>query len=48
MLKSHPLFRLGFVLYLLVLHLWALFLLVLHTHGMEVIDSPQEHIANHT
>lgn len=34
-LKHYPLARLGFVLYLLVLHLWVLFILALHTHSLD-------------
>eukprot|EP01042_Synura_sphagnicola_P001363 gene1363-1550_t len=34
-LRNYPLMRLGFVGYLLCLHLWALFILVLHTHALE-------------
>lgn len=45
-LRSYPLVRLGFVFYLLLLHLWALFILVLHTHGLDLPDSPQEQIGN--
>jgi len=39
-LRSYPLARLGFVFYLLVLHLWALFILVLHTHSLDLDSQP--------
>eukprot|EP01039_Chlorochromonas_danica_P004354 gene4354-4775_t len=45
-LRNYPLVRLGFVLYLLILHLWVLFILVLHTHSLDVVDSPQDYINN--
>ena len=38
-LRSQPLVRLGFVLYLLVLHLWVLVVLGWHTHNLE-LDEP--------
>jgi hypothetical protein len=38
-LRTHPAARLAFVFYLLVLHLWALAVLALHTHSLEDEDS---------
>ena len=35
LLRSYPLFRMGFVLYLLVLHLWVLFIIGWQTHALE-------------
>eukprot|EP01041_Mallomonas_annulata_P003463 gene3463-6889_t len=34
-LRSYPLLRLSFVLYLLGLHLWVLLILVIHTHSLD-------------
>lgn len=35
LLRSYPLIRLGFVVYLLVLHLWVLVVLGWQTHALE-------------
>ena len=35
-LKNYPLLRLVFVLYLLMLHLWALIILVVHLHSIKI------------
>jgi hypothetical protein len=40
----YPLARLGFVLYLLVLHLWVLFILVLQTHSLELDTDPRDQL----
>lgn len=36
-LRQNPLARAGFLLYLLVIHFWALALLVFHAHSYETI-----------
>ena len=38
-LRSYPLARLGFVVYLLVLHFWVLFILLIHTHTLDIESS---------
>eukprot|EP01038_Epipyxis_sp_PR26KG_P014311 gene14311-19195_t len=44
-LRSYPLVRMGFVLYFLLLHLWVLFILVIHTHSLE-LDTEPKHSLN--
>lgn len=41
-LRSYPLARLGFVLYLLVLHVWVLFVLVLHMETLQMQMDAEE------
>lgn len=48
-LRHHPLLRLGFVMYLLMLHLWVLFILIIHTHSLEDLApnaDPKEQLLN--
>ncbi|KAJ1413732.1 hypothetical protein B484DRAFT_454991 [Ochromonadaceae sp. CCMP2298] len=39
-LRAYPLARLGFVFYLLLLHLWQLAILVIHAHSLELESGP--------
>ena len=41
-LRRYPLVRLGFITYLLVLHLWVFFIIGIHTHNLELDSSPQQ------
>ena len=41
-LRRYPLVRLGFVFYLLVLHLWVFFIIGMHTHSLELDTTPQQ------
>ncbi len=41
-LRSYPLARLGFVLYLLVLHVWVVFVLVLHMETLQMQMDTEE------
>lgn len=38
-LKNYPILRLAFLLYLLMLHLWALVILAIHLHSIEIDES---------
>lgn len=40
----YPLARLGFVVYLLLLHLWVLFVLVMTTHSLELDTDPRDQL----
>jgi hypothetical protein len=42
LLRNYPLLRLGFVLYLLFLHLWVLCVLAWQTHSLEMENDPKE------
>ena len=42
LLRNYPLLRLGFVLYLLFLHLWVLCILAWQTHSLEMENDPKE------
>lgn len=44
LLRTHPLVRLGFVLYLLILHMWVLLILVIHTHSLEITPDAHEQL----
>lgn len=44
----YPLARLGFVVYLLVLHLWVLFILVVQTHSLELDTDPKDQVLQST
>lgn len=39
LLRSHPWLRIGFVVYLLLLHLWVLVVLGIHTHSLELEET---------
>lgn len=43
-LRVYPLARLGFVFYLLLLHMWVLFILVMQTHSLELDTDPHEQV----
>eukprot|EP01032_Pedospumella_encystans_P010542 gene10542-12312_t len=43
-LRVYPLARLGFVFYLLLLHLWVLFILVMQTHSLELDTEPLDQL----
>lgn len=44
LIRAYPLVRLGFVIYLLVLHLWVLIILAMETHSLELETDPREAI----
>jgi len=35
LMKNNPIIRLAFLMYLLVMHIWVLFVLVFHAHNLE-------------
>ena len=39
LLRSYSLLRLGFVLYLLILHIWVFVVIAFHTHSLEDFDA---------
>lgn len=45
-LRTNPLLRLVFVLYLVMLHLWVFIILVIHTHSLEVPNDPRDRVQN--
>ena len=46
LLRNYPLLRLGFVLYLLFLHLWVLCVLAWQTHSLEMENDPKELVSS--
>jgi chromosome segregation ATPase len=45
-LRSNPLIRLAFVMYFILLHLWVFFILVIHTHALELPSDPRDRVQN--
>ena len=46
LLRNHPLLRLFFLLYLLILHIWVFIILAMHTHSLELDTDPKQKIMN--
>lgn len=45
-LRMNPLIRLAFVVYLILLHVWAFVILVVHTHALEMPSDPRDRVQN--
>ena len=45
-LRVYPLVRLGFVLYLLILHVWVFVVLAIHTHSLEELEGGPPLLSN--
>ena len=41
LVRSYPLLRLGVLIYLLVLHVWVIVILAIHTHSLELETDPK-------